>query len=91
VGLLAYLPGLCLAITYFRDNPTGAYDQNDGGALAGLFSLLFGLMATLIVLVTAIVLISIPRTRAFGAGMAIALAAGIIGGAGICVTMISAA
>jgi hypothetical protein len=90
-GLLAYLPGLVLAIVFLAGAPYSNTDGGYDGIVPLVLSFLAGSAATLAVLIAAIVLASIPRTRGFGAGMAIALAIGIIGGAGICVSMTAVA
>ena len=68
---------------------TFAEPERNSRPLVGLLaSLLAGGAATVIVLIACVVLVVNARTRAFGAGLGIAVGAGILCGGGVCVALL---
>lgn len=82
VYVLGYL--ITAVLTFVETDQT----ERQLAALGG--SILTEIVATPIVLVAAIVLMAIPRTRPFGAGLAISLAIGILCGGGVCTALLFA-
>jgi hypothetical protein len=78
-GTLAYVLGYGLAVS------TG-YDQQGNWALSWLAA---GALVSVPVFLVGLALTIIARTRAFGAGVLISIAFGLIVGSGVCIALLS--
>lgn len=85
-GTVLYLLGYLIAALVTFAEP----DEYSRQLTALASSVVAGGLASLVVLVAAIVLIIIGRTRAFGAGLAISMAIGVLCGGGVCTTLLFA-
>jgi len=79
IYLIAYITTVILTFSEAR---------SDRGLMALVSSIIGNSIATLLVLIAAIVLLIIRRTRAFGAGVAIAIALGMVCGGGVCTALV---
>ncbi len=92
-GMAVYLLGYGLAIaygvSYFNRIPGDRDDESTVQLVYGGGAALANVSVTALVLITSIVLLIIPRTRAVGAGLAAALGVGAICGGGVCVALLA--
>jgi hypothetical protein len=77
-GLLGYLVALLLAVIQVAS--TG-----DDAGYTALYYAIFAAVLSVVLIVAGVVLVVIERTRAFGAGVLIAVAIGVFCGGGICI------
>lgn len=82
IGTLVYVIGYALS---FLD---GSADQGQGYWAFAWLAIGFGL--SFVLLLIGIVLVVLPRTRQFGAGLLISIAIGLIAGSGVCIALLSA-
>jgi hypothetical protein len=85
-GMALYVIGYLVATVLTFAEP----DEYNAQLTALAASVFASGVATLLVLVGAIVLLTIRRTRAFGAGLAISMAIGVLCGGGVCTALVFA-
>jgi hypothetical protein len=85
-GMVLYLSGYVVTAILSLNQA----DRPNVQATALTVSFYTGGIATLLVLGTAVVLLIIPRTRAFGSGLVISMAIGVLCGGGVCTALVLA-